>query len=97
MTFLLTFLFYAISDWLVKIGKLNALTQKRFWNVLLLITFFITALTSIQFGLRGTGFSFIIPFLEKDAHVEYGFTMIAISICHIVWHWSYFKAMISKR
>lgn len=95
--FLIVFLLYAISEWLVKIGKLDNLNQKRFWNIALFITFFITALTSISFGLRGTGLEFRIPFLGKDAHVDYGFAMIAISICHIVWHWPYFKAMISTK
>ena len=92
--FLITFFFYAISEWLVKVGKLNGATQKKIWNILLLITFLVAAITSIQFGLRGTGLKFQI--FDRDAHTEYGFAMIAISICHIVWHWQYFKTVFKK-
>jgi hypothetical protein len=92
---LVLIILYLISLYLVKKQKLSQVINKKIWNLALLISFIITAITSIlyllysEFQIKTIDFA-VISFW----HIELGLIMILISIFHALWHLSYFKAML---
>lgn len=89
---LLLILLYFISYILSKKNVITLAIHRKIWNILLLITFFISGLLGI-FLIIKIDFGTMIP-LSFDIlfwHVEAGIAMVVISIFHILWHWQYFK------
>jgi len=90
---IITIILYLFTYFLSKYSKISQVTHKKIWNFLLLITFIITALTSIFYILKieyGTNLS--LPFNISFWHIEIGYAMILISIFHTLWHLPYFKS-----
>jgi len=78
---------YLISHFII--GKKDIVLHKKIWNILLLITFIATALTSILFLFQiNTGFN------NTFWHIELGLIMILISAYHTLWHIPYLKAIL---
>lgn len=92
---LLFFVLYAISILLVKKDILTIVQHRKIWNLLLLISFFITAVTSIIL-LLNINYGFIINIGGNISflHIEVGWIMIIISIFHMLWHIPYFKSIL---
>jgi hypothetical protein len=86
---------YVIGLILVHKKFLAKAQYKKFWNVILLITFLISGLFGILLVLR-LSFNLKIPYYTDILfwHVEMGIAMTLISIFHIIWHWKYFKKML---
>lgn len=93
ISFILT-LIYLASYILSKKNFFSVVLHKRIWNILLLLSFIITALTAILFLLKIDYGLEIINFNLYFWHNEAGIIMILISIYHIFWHWNYFKSLI---
>jgi hypothetical protein len=91
-------LIYSLSLLLSKKKKITVSTHRKIWNVLLLITFLVTGILGLLLVFR-VSFSLAVPYLSTllYLHVEFGIAMTMISIFHIVWHWNYFKKIISKK
>jgi len=90
---IISVMLYLLSLFLVKYNKISPVTHKKIWNILLLITFIITALTSMIIVLKlEYGTIIQIPLNLSFWHVEIGYAMILISIFHILWHIPYFKS-----
>lgn len=84
---------YFGSLYLVKKGKISVVKNRKFWNMLLLISFLITALTSIFVVLRlNYGITVSFPLNLVYWHIEIGLAMIVISIFHTLWHIPYLKS-----
>jgi hypothetical protein len=85
-------LIYISGLYLVKKKKISTIAHRKFWNILLLITFIITALSSI-FVLLSLNYniSFSFPINVVFWHIEIGWAMIVISIFHTLWHFNYYK------
>lgn len=84
---------YSISYFYFR-KKENLLLHKKIWNVLLLISFIFTALTSLIYLLVfdvGLNFAYSIKSVSFW-HVEIGLIMILISLFHTFWHLAYFKS-----
>jgi len=85
---------YFLSFGLVKSEVISYVLHKKIWNSLLLISFIITAITSVFILLRlNYGFSFSTA-NASFWHIEIGWIMILISIFHILWHLPYFKNLL---
>jgi spermidine synthase len=88
---------YLGSLGLVKLGKINLIKQRRFWNIILLFSFLIS-------GILGLVLAFCVD--QKLAigwyaqilwiHVETGIVMALVSIFHLLWHTKYFLAFHQK-
>ncbi len=89
---------YIISFLLVKAKYISLFTHHRIWNVLLLISFLVTALLSIMlvFRINFGWFSSFHLFILRW-HVEFGSAMIIITFFHLSWHWQYYTAMLKKK
>ncbi|CEG12242.1 conserved membrane hypothetical protein [groundwater metagenome] len=89
---LLSILLYFISYILSKKNVISIATHRKIWNILLLVTFFISGLSGILLIIKiDFGTMIPLPFDILFWHVEAGIAMVVISIFHILWHWQYFK------
>lgn len=85
-------LIYLLSLFLVKKGYLSRMVNRKIWNMLLLISFVVTVITSVLVLLRlNYGLPLSLYTNMVFLHVEVGYVMILISICHTLWHTAYFK------
>ncbi len=89
---IISIILYIVSLVLSKNGKIRIVTQRKIWNVLLLVSFLGTGISGvllvlkISYGLQiGTQFNWLFW------HVETGIVMTLISVFHIIWHLPYFK------
>jgi len=89
---LLLIILYFISYILSKKNVISTATHRKIWNMLLLVTFFISGLLGVLLIIK-IDFGIVIPFPFDILfwHVEAGIAMVVISIFHILWHWQYFK------
>ncbi len=91
-------LLYFLSFILYKTKKMSFVVHKKIWNVLLLITFLISAILGlllvirIQFGLVMNP-----PIDVLFWHVVAGIPMAIISIFHVLWHLNYYKLIFKGR
>jgi len=94
---LILILAYAISHTLTKKQKISLPTHRKFWNLLLLISFLTSALLGVWLVIKiNFGLALNLPFNPIFWHVEIGIAMTMISIFHIIWHWGYFKTYLKK-
>ena len=72
--------------------------HRKIWNILLLLTFLISAIIGIILVVL-INYSINSIFVRDYLywHVQFGIAMTVISIIHIIWHWKYFFNIISKR
>jgi hypothetical protein len=95
---ILSTIIYLISYFLVKKQKISLIMHRKIWNVLLLISFIIVALTSLAYILQfDYGISTIAFTTINFWHIEIGIAMIMISIFHAAWHISYYKSMLPTK
>jgi len=84
--------FYIFTSVLSRKKIISILNHRRFWNVLLLLSFLGVAFSGVFLVLRiNYGININWPFNMLYWHVEIGIIMSIISIFHIMWHWRYFK------
>lgn len=57
---------------------------KKLWNIVLLITFIITAITSLFYIFN------IVNQQIYTLHLRLGAIFLSVSLCHTLWHWRYF-------
>ena len=90
-------LLYGASILLVNKKLLALATHRKIWNVLLLITFLISAILGILLIMK-INYNWQIPISNSLFwHVEAGIAMTTISVFHILWHRSYFKNLLKTR
>ena len=73
------------------------MTHRRFWNIILLISFIISGLLGLILALfidQKWSLLWYQPLLWS--HVEFGIIMALVSIMHIFWHLRYFKTIFKK-
>ena len=85
---------YIIGHVLSKKKIINVITHRKFWNVLLLITFLISGILGVLLVIRiNFNIPIRLPFDVLFWHVEVGIAMVMISVFHTLWHWTYFKRL----
>ena len=91
---LILIFFYVLGSFMVKKKVISLVNHRKIWNILLLITFFISGILGILLLLRlDFGWVIPLPFNILFWHVEAGIAMTVISVFHIIWHWPYFKKL----
>ncbi len=82
---------YFISLSLSKLAVIKLTTHRKIWNVLLLITFIVTALLGLVLAIQ-VNYKFKIPFLKQllTLHVDFGIGMTMVAVFHFLWHWTYY-------
>ena len=91
---LFLFAIYLITLYLIRKKKIKTSQHRKFWNLILLITFFVSGIFGIilaiiiSYGIRLSFYSDLLFW-----HVEFGIAMAIISIFHISWYIKYFKKM----
>ena len=85
-----------IAAWLVtlifsKWGVLQVKTHRKFWNYLLLISFFVSGLLGILSVVK-VNYKLEIPGYDQlmQWHVSFGIAMVIISFFHLSWHLRYY-------
>lgn len=88
---------YALTFSLGKKKIMQKNDHRKIWNVILLITFLVSAVfglilaISLSLGIRLSFYKDLLFW-----HVEFGIAMAIISFFHIAWHWKYYKNIIKK-
>src|SRR5665647_636851 len=88
---ILVILFYSLSFAFSRLGLLSKTNHRKFWNVLLLITFLITGLigllmvVKINYKLETHIYDQLVGY-----HVGFGIGMAIIGFFHFWWHLSYY-------
>ena len=89
---------YLLSFVLVKIKKITQIQHRRFWNIILLITFLVSCLLGLFLAFaidQQISLKFYLPFIWY--HVEFGIVMSLIAIFHTLWHIPYFTSFFHRR
>jgi hypothetical protein len=93
-----TLLFYLGGKWLAARFKISAAKEKKFWNILLLVSFIASAGTGfILVLIRDFDWFRLVRFNFLFWHVEYSIVMGFIGIFHALWHVKYYGKIFSKR
>ena len=86
---------YILSLAVVRANYLSRSGHRKLWNVLLLISFMVCAISGILLVIRISHGVEILPHPGNLFwHVEFGIAMTVISVFHIIWHLDYFKKII---
>lgn len=90
--------FYGLTYLFTKFSILKTSVHRKIWNILLLITFLISALLGLLLVVQ-INYKLTIPQLETimEWHVEFGIGMTVIAFFHIGWHLRYFRNILTKR
>lgn len=89
---------YLGSLWLVRKKIVNLFWQRFFWNLVLLVSFLISAILGIFLVIKINFGRVIFPdFNSLYWHVELGIVMTVVSIFHIFWHLPYFRCALKKK
>ena len=89
---LLLVVLFVFSHILSKKGIISIVKHRQIWNILLLISFFISGLLGILLIIRiNFGLIIPLPFNMLFWHVEVGIILFLITIFHLSWHLPYFK------
>ncbi len=87
---------YTASFLLSRRKVIAVATHRMIWNLMLTVTFLAAAATGVLLILR-INYGFYLPFPDLlHWHVEAGIAMAVISVFHIVWHWPYYKCIITR-
>ncbi len=89
--FLVTIVLYVLSVVLVRAKKIKKITQRKFWNIVLLITCLVSCLLGVYIVLAKM-YAWEMNYMTVlKFHVDFGICMTIIAIIHILWHITYWK------
>ena len=86
---ILVILFYSLSFTFSRMGILSKTNHRKFWNVLLLISFLTTGLIGLLMVIK-INYKLVMPFYDQlvGYHVGFGIGMAVIGFFHFWWHLS---------
>lgn len=83
---------------MVKKGKITLLNQRRFWNIVLLVSFVIVAsLGMLMAVLIDLNIPILIYRTIISLHVKAGVVMAVVAMFHGLWHLPYYLALVRKK
>ncbi len=90
----LSVFFYLITLLLSKLSVIQRSSHRKIWNVILLITFLVTALLGLILAVQ-VNLKLKIPYLKQILkwHVDFGIGMTFVAVFHFIWHWSYYTGL----
>lgn len=89
---------YFTGVYLVRIGFLGKVIHRKFWNIILLVTFLITAVLGlllaiqINYKLEWDLFSTLMAW-----HVNFGIAMSFVGVFHLFWHMTYYLGIFKSK
>lgn len=86
---------YFISFLLVKFNKISQIQHRRFWNVILLITFLVSCLLGLFLAFsidQQLSLTWYLPLIWY--HVEFGIVMSLVAVFHTLWHLPYYRCIL---
>lgn len=98
LIFLITFIAYFFSLFLVKSKIISLIIHRRIWNIILLISFLFSGILGLVLSFsidQKLTISWYLSFLWL--HVEFGIVMALVSIFHTLWHLPYFTNLVKKK
>ncbi|MBN2349051.1 MAG: fused MFS/spermidine synthase [Bacteroidales bacterium] len=95
---ILALVFYFFTLLLSRFSVLKLSTHRKIWNVLLLLTFLSTAILGLILAIQ-VNYKLQIPFIGEilKYHVNFGIGMTIVAIFHFLWHWNYYKKLLSAK
>jgi hypothetical protein len=89
---------YFLMQWLSDRKKIKKATFLRIWNILLLITFLVTAFLGLLITAKII-YHLQLPYMKiiYILHVDFGVAMAIISVFHLLRHWNYYKTILGKK
>jgi len=84
-------LLYLISYFFYRIGYYSLQIHRKFWNLVLALAFFLTAIAGVFIALQIT-YKWNIPYIKEILrwHVEFGIGLAITGIFHFIWHLGYY-------
>ncbi len=94
---ILVLLVYSASCLASRFSIINPVTHRKFWNSLLLLTFFTTACLGLILAIQ-VNYKITIGVIENILvwHVDFGIAMVVIAIFHFSWHLKYYTDLFRK-
>ena len=88
---------YLISYFFYRTGFYSLNYHRRFWNIILTLTFLLAGIAGLFLALQIT-YKWNIPFIKSVLkwHVECGIGLAFAGIFHFIWHLSYFAKIFVK-
>jgi len=95
---ILAIILYLLSYTLSRLSVISLKSHRRFWNILLLTTFLITAILGLTLAIQ-VNYKLNIPFINDLLvwHVDFGIGMTMIAVFHFLWHWDYFMRILKNK
>ena len=92
-----TIILYLISYFFYRAGFYSLKDHRKFWNIILTLTFLLAGSAGILLALQIT-YKWNIPFVKSVLkwHVECGIGLAFTGIIHFLWHLSYFTNIFAK-
>jgi len=89
---------YALSFVLSQLGIISRTGHRKFWNVLLLLTFLVTGLIGLLLVVK-INYKLTIPYYDQlmTYHVDFGIAMAIIGFFHFIWHLKYYLRLFSRQ
>lgn len=88
---ILVILFYALSFGFSKVGLVSRANHRKFWNVLLLITFFATGILGLLMAVK-VNYKLQMSWYDQlvALHVDFGIGMAVVGFFHFWWNLNYY-------
>ncbi len=95
---ILSLILYLLTLILSRLSVIRLATHRKIWNILLLITFIVTALLGLILAIQ-VNYKIKIPFIKQllTLHVDFGIGMTMIAVFHFLWHWKYYVALLKSK
>ena len=79
-------LLYLISYFFYRIGFYSLQVHRKFWNIILLMAFLLTAIAGVFIALQ-INYKWNVPVIKTITkwHVEFGIGMAITGIFHLIW------------